>query len=216
MQCYNIMRAQTRPRVVAVYLHSEDFSGAVGHEHVPYVHCGGRGVDLDGAGGAALAAACHSGCAYNSCLVAASRLRSSFQRHELAGVNNPGSTIVHPCCKGGNGVVAKAPQTLCSIDLHLQTYRTFCVSGHHVVTFLLLLFPLRHPAFANFTCWDGITELNTFFLIARRQWHSQRNLMHWHALETALCRAALALLCRLGVDGKALACACRAPGCTAS
>ena len=55
-----------------------------------------------------------------------------------------------------------------------------------MVTFLLLLFPLRHPAFANFTCWDGITELNTFFLIARRQWHSQRNLMHWHALTTAL------------------------------
>ncbi|KAK9826081.1 hypothetical protein WJX81_000287 [Elliptochloris bilobata] len=53
------------------------------------------------------------------------------------------------------------------------------ILGHHVVTFMLLLFPLRHPAFANFTCWDGITELNTFFLIARRQWHSQRNLMHW-------------------------------------
>jgi len=50
-----------------------------------------------------------------------------------------------------------------------------------VVTFLLLLFPLRFPAYANFTCWDGITELNTFFMIARRQWHSQRNLMHWCA-----------------------------------
>ena len=62
-----------------------------------------------------------------SSLVAASRLCSSFQRHELAGVNNPGSTTVHTCCKGGNGVVAKSPQTLFSIDL--QTYRTLVSQG---------------------------------------------------------------------------------------
>ena len=26
---------------------------------------------------------------------------------------------------------------------------------HHVVTFLLLLFPLKHPQFSSFTCLDG-------------------------------------------------------------
>jgi hypothetical protein len=43
------------------------------------------------------------------------------------------------------------------------------ILAHHIITFLLLLFPLRHPEYANFTCWDGLTEINTFFLIARRQ-----------------------------------------------
>eukprot|EP00884_Botryococcus_braunii_P020500 jgi/Botrbrau1/7133/Bobra.0143s0013.1 len=40
---------------------------------------------------------------------------------------------------------------------------------HHIITFMLLLFPLFRPDFANFTCWDGLTEINTFFLVARRQ-----------------------------------------------
>ncbi|KAK9829139.1 hypothetical protein WJX72_004102 [[Myrmecia] bisecta] len=45
---------------------------------------------------------------------------------------------------------------------------------HHFITFLLLLFPLRYPSFALYTCLDGVTEINTFFLIARRQWKSQQ------------------------------------------
>ncbi len=45
---------------------------------------------------------------------------------------------------------------------------------HHVVTFILLCFPLRYPALGTFTCWDGICEINTFFLIARRQWRTGR------------------------------------------
>ena len=40
---------------------------------------------------------------------------------------------------------------------------------HHVLTFLILLHPLRFPEHAIETCRDGIVELNTFFLIARRQ-----------------------------------------------
>lgn len=46
---------------------------------------------------------------------------------------------------------------------------------HHVVTIGLLIFPLRHPALGVFTCWDGLCEINTFFLIARRQWRSWRS-----------------------------------------
>lgn len=34
---------------------------------------------------------------------------------------------------------------------------------------VLLLFPLRYPHLARFTCWDGLVELNTLCLIARRQ-----------------------------------------------
>lgn len=53
------------------------------------------------------------------------------------------------------------------------------ILGHHVVTFLLLTFPYRHPAFGHFTCWDGITEINTFFLIARRQTKNYHRAFHW-------------------------------------
>jgi hypothetical protein len=40
---------------------------------------------------------------------------------------------------------------------------------HHLFTFLILLHPLRYPEHSIETCRDGIVELNTFFLIARRQ-----------------------------------------------
>ena len=52
------------------------------------------------------------------------------------------------------------------------------ILGHHVVTILLLTFPLRHPSLAHFTCWDGLTELNTFFLVARRQFPAYFGLLH--------------------------------------
>lgn len=53
---------------------------------------------------------------------------------------------------------------------------------HHFVTFVLLCFPLRYPHLARYTCWDGICEINTFFLIARRQWKSLRkpfSFLYW-------------------------------------
>ena len=50
---------------------------------------------------------------------------------------------------------------------------------HHVVTVLLLLFPVRHEGFHHLTCLDAIVELNTFFLIARRQFPACRGFMHW-------------------------------------
>lgn len=53
------------------------------------------------------------------------------------------------------------------------------ILGHHFVTFLLLTFPYRNPAFSHFTCWDGITEINTFFLIARRQTRNFHRAFHW-------------------------------------
>ena len=40
---------------------------------------------------------------------------------------------------------------------------------HHVLTFFILLHPLRYSEHSIETCRDGIVELNTFFLIARRQ-----------------------------------------------
>mmetsp|Transcript_23472 Transcript_23472/g.79915 ORF Transcript_23472/g.79915 Transcript_23472/m.79915 type:complete len:199 (+) Transcript_23472:155-751(+) len=40
---------------------------------------------------------------------------------------------------------------------------------HHVVTLALLAHPLRYPEHAFFTCWDGMVELNTALLLARRQ-----------------------------------------------
>ena len=40
---------------------------------------------------------------------------------------------------------------------------------HHVLTFCILLHPLRYPEHSIETCRDGIVELNTFFLILRRQ-----------------------------------------------
>jgi hypothetical protein len=39
---------------------------------------------------------------------------------------------------------------------------------HHVLTFFILLHPLRYPEHAIETCRDGIVEVNTFFLIVRR------------------------------------------------
>ncbi|KAI3425329.1 hypothetical protein D9Q98_009093 [Chlorella vulgaris] len=55
------------------------------------------------------------------------------------------------------------------------------ILAHHVVTFVLLCVPLRHPHLHWYTCVDGLVELNTFFLIARRQWHSRaaRKLFSW-------------------------------------
>lgn len=53
---------------------------------------------------------------------------------------------------------------------------------HHATTFVLLLFPLRHPQLGTFTCWDGLVEINTFFLIARRQLRTGRQLfrcLYW-------------------------------------
>lgn len=54
---------------------------------------------------------------------------------------------------------------------------------HHAVTFALLCFPLRYPEeLAVFTCWDGLCEINTFFLIARRQWKPLRrplSVLYW-------------------------------------
>ena len=36
---------------------------------------------------------------------------------------------------------------------------------HHILTFCILLHPLRYPEHSMETCRDGIVELNTFFLI---------------------------------------------------
>ena len=55
---------------------------------------------------------------------------------------------------------------------------TKIILAHHVVTLLLLTFPLRHRQFGTFTCWDGLTELNTWFMIVRRQWGRHRQLMN--------------------------------------
>ncbi len=63
------------------------------------------------------------------------------------------------------------------------------VIAHHFVTIIILLFPLRHPEFAYFTCWDGVVEINTFFLIARRQWKAQRKYMNWCYLGNLLAYA---------------------------
>ncbi len=52
------------------------------------------------------------------------------------------------------------------------------ILAHHIVTLLLLTFPFRHPEFAHFTCWDGATEINTFFLIARRAIQTKHRFFH--------------------------------------
>ena len=54
------------------------------------------------------------------------------------------------------------------------------ILAHHVVTLLLLTFPFRHRDYGHFTCWDGLTELNTWFLVLRRQWSQHRQL--WDGL----------------------------------
>lgn len=40
---------------------------------------------------------------------------------------------------------------------------------HHLVTLVLLAYPLRYPHFSIYSNWDGLVEVNTFFLVARRQ-----------------------------------------------
>ena len=42
------------------------------------------------------------------------------------------------------------------------------ITVHHLITLALLSHPLRHPQDARFTCLDGLVELSTFFMIARR------------------------------------------------
>ena len=43
------------------------------------------------------------------------------------------------------------------------------IKVHHVITLALLSHPLRYPSDAHFTCLDGLVELSTFFMVARRQ-----------------------------------------------
>lgn len=53
---------------------------------------------------------------------------------------------------------------------------------HHAVTFLLLQIPLKHPSLGVYTCYDGLIEWNTLFLIARRQfprYYSALNWLYW-------------------------------------
>ena len=40
----------------------------------------------------------------------------------------------------------------------------YIVLAHHVITFLLLLFPLLNPQFAHFTCLDGGSSCPTMLL----------------------------------------------------
>ena len=49
---------------------------------------------------------------------------------------------------------------------------------HHVVTMGLLSFAWLNPEFAKYTCLDGLTEINTFFMVLRRQTKFARTLMH--------------------------------------
>ena len=49
---------------------------------------------------------------------------------------------------------------------------------HHVVTMGLLGFARLNPEFAKYTCLDGLTEINTFFMVLRRQSNFARTLMH--------------------------------------
>lgn len=57
----------------------------------------------------------------------------------------------------------------------------FVILFHHAVTAVLLCVPLAHPHLHWYTCVDGIVELNTMFLIARRQlpWRPARKLCSW-------------------------------------
>lgn len=51
------------------------------------------------------------------------------------------------------------------------------ILAHHVVTVALLYFPLRYNELGIYTCIDGLCEINTFFLIARRQWPKLKGTM---------------------------------------
>ena len=42
------------------------------------------------------------------------------------------------------------------------------ITVHHLITLALLSHPLRYPVDARFTCLDGLVEISTLFLIARR------------------------------------------------
>ncbi len=42
------------------------------------------------------------------------------------------------------------------------------ITVHHLITLALLSHPLRYPVDAHFTCLDGLVEMSTFFMIARR------------------------------------------------
>jgi hypothetical protein len=42
------------------------------------------------------------------------------------------------------------------------------IKVHHLITLALLSHPLRFPADAHFTCLDGLVELSTFCMVARR------------------------------------------------
>ncbi|KAI7844909.1 hypothetical protein COHA_001557 [Chlorella ohadii] len=57
----------------------------------------------------------------------------------------------------------------------------FVILFHHAVTAVLLCVPLAHPHLHWYTCVDGIVELNTMFLIARRQlpWRAARKMCSW-------------------------------------
>ena len=52
------------------------------------------------------------------------------------------------------------------------------VMFHHAVTVALLLIPLRLNDFHKYTCLDAVVEINTFFLIGKRQWPFLRQAMH--------------------------------------
>jgi len=55
---------------------------------------------------------------------------------------------------------------------------------HHVATTALVMAPLFRPELAIFACLDGLVEVNTFFLIARRQWKAQvTGPVHWSAAQ---------------------------------
>ena len=68
-----------------------------------------------------------------------------------------------PCCctQGHDGWTSGVPR-------HQRGGDTSPSTDHHVLTFAILLHPLRFPEHAIETCRDGIVELNTFFLITRR------------------------------------------------
>ncbi len=56
------------------------------------------------------------------------------------------------------------------------------IMAHHAVTLVLLSFPLRFPEFGVYTCLDALAEVNTYFLIARRQykqWAGVCDVLYW-------------------------------------
>ena len=47
------------------------------------------------------------------------------------------------------------------------------ILAHHIATAALVMAPLFRPELAIYACLDGLVEVNTFFLILRRQWKAQ-------------------------------------------